>query len=84
MRMGGLEPCEQKDWRDVLKTMKMNGNIQLQVLRSGGFLQDETETQDTVCSPKSMGLTLTVTYYTGDFEPEETPNIKTQTNSQNY
>ena len=44
MGMGVLESCVQKERREVLIAMKMNGNMQLYVLRSVGYLQDETET----------------------------------------
>ena len=51
--------------------MRMNGNLQLTgVKRWEGHLQDETETWDKGGTQESIGLTLAMTHYTGDMEPE--------------
>jgi hypothetical protein len=47
---------------------KMNGNLQLTILRRSGHLQDKTETWDKGGAQESMGLTLAETHYIGDME----------------
>jgi hypothetical protein len=68
-----------KDRRDGSMAMKMNRNLQLTgVKRWGGYLQDKTETWNQGGTQESIGVTLAVTHYIGDTEPEEaTPYIQT-------
>ena len=61
--------------------LKMNGNLQLTGIRGRGHLQDETETCNKGGAQISMGVSLTVTHYTGDMEPEEA-NSCSQTGTQ--
>lgn len=68
-RGGSLGSGMGKDRRDGWTVTKMNGNLQLTGV--GGHLQDETETWDKGGAQKLMGVTLAVTHYTGDMEPEE-------------
>ena len=50
---------------------KMNGNLQLTILRRSGHLQDKTETWDKGGAQESMGVTLAVTHSIGDMKPEK-------------
>jgi hypothetical protein len=50
--------------------MRMNGNLQLMGLRRWGHLLKKTETWGKGGTQESMGVTLAVTPYTGDTEPE--------------
>ena len=48
---------------------RMNGN--LQGCRCGGHLQEEIETWDKGGAQESMGMTLAMSHYNGNMEPEE-------------
>ena len=51
--------------------MKMNGNLQLKGMWRWGYFQDETEAWDNGGTQESLGVTLAVTHYDGDMEPEK-------------
>jgi hypothetical protein len=51
--------------------MKMNGYLQRTGWGGGGHLQDETETWSKGFTQESMLVTLAVTHYIEDMEPEE-------------
>ena len=69
--MGGSGSGVGKDRQDGQMAMKMNGNLQQMGIRRWGHLQDETETWDKGGTEESMEVTLAMTTYSGDMEPEE-------------
>ena len=52
-------------------TIRINGNLQPMGWEGRGHHQEETETWDKGGTQESMGVTLAVTHYIEDIEPEE-------------
>jgi hypothetical protein len=66
--------------------MKMSRNLQLTGVRKWEgwlHLQGKTETWDKAGSQESITVTLAVTHYTEDMQPEESGVIETSTHPQN-